>query len=102
MAELAAAFASPDRARHLKLLLAAQFHEIEDLFSGGEDGSVLVHGRNEVAIRVLRREMRGGHDRLCIFYGAGHMADLEERLIRDLGFEKTDDSWLVAWDMEGE
>ena len=33
MAELAAAFASPDRARHLKLLLAAQFHEIEDLFT---------------------------------------------------------------------
>jgi len=61
-------------------------------------GSVLVHERNRVAMKVLDREIGRGHDELAIFYGAGHMPDFEQRL-RDRGFRKVKESWLTAWDI---
>jgi hypothetical protein len=101
--QILAAFTSPDRARSLKLLLAKEFGRIEEMMAGfdrGADGkgSVLLSGRNEVAIDVLRKEIRKGRKKLAIFYGAGHMPDLEKRL-RALGFHKTSQKWLVAWDL---
>jgi len=35
-------------------------------------------------------------DRIAIFYGAGHMPDLAERLYDELGFEETNQRWLRA------
>ena len=32
-----------------------------------------------------------------MFYGAGHMADLELRLCRELGYRPAEDRWLLAF-----
>ncbi len=38
------------------------------------------------------------HQRIAIFYGAAHMPDMEERLLA-MGFTKTGERWLRAWDL---
>lgn len=105
LTELYTAFMSADRARSLKLLLGSQFESMERVMSGidqGGEGSVIVTERNRVAIAVLKRRLRKGDRKLAIFYGAAHMADFEERLIRRLGFEKVGERRLVAWDMRAD
>jgi hypothetical protein len=44
--------------------------------------------------------MRRGAMRIGLFYGAGHMPDLEKRLQRDLGFRRIGHDWITAWDIE--
>ena len=63
----------------------------------GDDGTVLVSERNRVVMEVLAEEseVRGG-GKFAIFYGAGHMPDLERRLLAD-GFTKGESIWLDAW-----
>jgi hypothetical protein len=101
--QLLAALLSSDRAHALKLVLGQQMDQMEAALAGidqGPDGqgSVLVSGRNEHAMRVLEEQIRGGKRRLGIFYGAGHMPDLERRLVA-LGFKKEGERWLTAWDI---
>lgn len=93
--DLLDALQSPDRARQLKLILAQQFGEIEDAFSGN---TVLITERNRTALKVLRRQIAKGKKDIGIFYGAGHMHDMEERL-EDMGFHRTALEWRVSWDM---
>ena len=97
------ALASADRAHALKFLLAQQMDQIEATVAGvdrGADGqgSVLVSGRNEHALGVLRDQLERGKQKLGIFYGAGHMPDFERRL-RELGFRAAGEQWLTAWDI---
>ncbi len=95
--ELLAALTSPDRARQLKLLLGKQFGDIEAQMSGF-GGTVLIDERNKACFKVLDREIEAGKKNLGIFYGAGHMSDMEKRLL-DRGFHKTDQEWRVAWNV---
>ncbi len=97
------ALASGDRAHALKFLLAQQMDQIEATLAGidrGADGqgSVLVSGRDARAIEVLREQLRRGKRNLGIFYGAGHMPDLERR-VEQLGFQRAGEQWLTAWDI---
>jgi len=101
--QLLMAFFSSDRAHALKFLLGQQMEQMEAMLAGidrGADGqgSVLVQGRNEHAMRVLDREIKLGKRKLGIFYGAGHMPDFERRL-EALGFKRTHEDWLTAWDI---
>jgi len=95
--ELLAALTSPDRARQLKLLLGKQFGDIETQMSGF-GGTVLIDERNKACFKVLDREIADGKKNLGIFYGAGHMSDMEKRLL-ERGFQKTDQQWRVAWNV---
>ncbi|MEX2579388.1 MAG: hypothetical protein WD342_10045 [Verrucomicrobiales bacterium] len=66
----------------------------------GEDGTVIVGERNRVVLEKLEEEMRRrGPGRFAIFYGAGHMPDLETRLLGE-GFAKERVVWFDAWTME--
>lgn len=102
--QLIAAFASDDSARALKYLLAQELENVELLMAGFEKGnegkgSVIVGERNKQAIKVLRKEMARGRKTIGIFYGAAHMPDFEQRLLSELGFKKTGQSWVAAWDV---
>jgi hypothetical protein len=100
--ELLLAFSSSDRSRSLKLLLGRQMEGMERMMAGFEEEggeSVIVAERNKVAVRALEQALRDGKRRIGIFYGGGHMPDLERRLVRDLGFRKARAEWLVAWDI---
>ena len=100
--DLIKAFTSEDSARSLKYLFARQMEGMEDIMAGfeGDGESVIVGERNKVAIEVLKKEMKLGRKKLGIFYGAAHMPDMEERLVKELGFAQVGkERWLIAWDI---
>ena len=54
--------------------------------------------RNKVVIQDLQKQLfaKNPPKQISIFYGAGHMHDLEGRLIDELGYKTTDEQWLTA------
>ena len=96
--DLFKALSAPDRPRQLKLLLARQFNDVEEKLAA-LSGSVLLTERNNKALATLRDAISHGHKNIAIFYGAGHMDELESRLTRDLGFRPASVVWLTAWDL---
>lgn len=60
--------------------------------------TVIIRGRNDVVIRDLKQcvgKVPPGHS-ISVFYGAGHMPDLEKRLTGELGYRRRDEAWLTA------
>jgi len=90
-----------NRALSLKRVMAEQFEDLEGAMSAfsGPAGSTLISERNKVALAVLAEQIKAGKKRISIFYGAGHMPDMEERLIKDLAVHRDAERWIVAWDL---
>lgn len=83
----------------LKRTIAPFLSEAEHFIAHleGEDGTVIVRERNRVVIEKLGEVRKDkGRGKYAIFYGAGHMPDLEKRLLAD-GFRKGEMVWLDAW-----
>lgn len=99
--ELLAALFSPNRAMALKQILAKQFSDMEGSISvfNGEGGSTLITERNKVALKRLDEQIKKGKKKIAVFYGAGHMPDMEERLLKDFNMKWDKTTWLVAWDL---
>ena len=89
---------SKDGSLELKRGMASQFDEVEKLMSGVEEGegTVIVGERNRVAFEVLDKQLVAGKKKLAIFYGAAHLPDMEQRLIKR-GFKRASTEWLKAW-----
>ena len=89
---------SKDSSTGLKRMIAEQFDSVEDIMAGVESGggTVLVGERNRVALEVMDQQIAAGKKRLAIFYGAAHLADMEERLMKK-GFKPVKTEWLKAW-----
>lgn len=100
--DLVSAFRSGEGRHLLRMLFATQLQDLERAAAGfgGEDGSVLLEGRNEKCLEVLQEQIADGVKDLGIYYGAAHMPHMEKRLTEDLGFEKVAHRWIVAWDCE--
>jgi hypothetical protein len=98
---LLAALFSNDRELKLKQVLAEQFQDMESLMTGidGPKGTALISGRNKVALEVLKREQAAGKKKLGVFYGAGHLADMDKRLRADFALVPVEVRWLTAWDL---
>ncbi len=84
----------------LRRVFAQSFQKIEKVTAAlsGPNGSTLINVRNQKALQVAERELARGRKRLAIFYGAGHMVDLEARL-KKLGFQPQSVRYLKAWDL---
>lgn len=69
--------------------------EFADLFE------VLIEQRNRVVCDDLAEALREkpARRRLAIFYGAGHLGDLERRLRDELGLVPIDTRWIAAVDL---
>jgi hypothetical protein len=82
----------------LKRAVAGQFEQVERLMHKLEEGegTVIIGERNRVAFEVLDRELAAGKKKLGIFYGAGHLPDMEKRLL-ERGFKKVKTEWMRAW-----
>lgn len=102
--ELLALFTSEDRQSALKLFLARELENMEKVLAGFEEGteggSVIVVERNKVVMTALRAGLKEGKKKFGVFYGGGHMPDLEQRLHEELGFEKKKEEWVTAWDIK--
>lgn len=99
--DLITAIFAKDRPRRLKIALAKQLAEMESLLAdfGGPDGSVLISERNKRALAVLKQQLAAGKQHLGIFYGAGHLTDMDQRLRKDFGMKPVSVTWLTAWDL---
>jgi len=99
--DLLRALFEPNRAVTLKRVMAEQFENLETMMMAfeGPQGSTLISDRNQVALGVLAEQIAAGHRKLGIFYGGGHMIDMEKRLIDEFGMEKVSERWLVAWEL---
>jgi hypothetical protein len=99
--ELISALFAKDRPRRLKTVLAKQLSEMESLMVsfGGEQGSVIISERNKKALGVLKKELAEDKKRVGIFYGAGHLNDMNDRLLKDFNLEPVSITWLTAWNL---
>lgn len=99
--QIMAAFFAEDRAHRLKLALAEQFVNLEDQMSvfDGPEGSTIVTERNKKALGVLQRELDRGKKKIAVFYGAGHLMDMQRRLEKDFGMKRVKTEWLPAWSL---
>ncbi len=102
-ADLLMALFDKDRALALKRLMAEQFQDMEGMMKAleGPDGSSLIAGRNQAALDVLKKQLGEGKKKIAVFYGAGHMADMEKRLRDDFGLVPIRTRWVKAWDLSG-
>ncbi len=97
------ALTADDSARQLKFLLGQQMGQMENMLAGIDQtadgkGSAILSGRNEHVMKVLAAQTGQGRKKLAIFYGAGHMPDLEKRLIEE-DFKQVGEDWQTAWDI---
>jgi hypothetical protein len=63
--------------------------------------TVLLQRRNEKVIADLKSQLFevGAHGSIAIFFGTGHMPDLETRLRRELGYRPADETWFTAFEV---
>ncbi len=63
---------------------------------------VLIEARNQNVIQDLKTELqvvpRSGS--ISVFYGTGHMDDMERRVIRDLNYRPAADIWFTAFSVD--
>jgi hypothetical protein len=99
--DLLAAMFSKDRPRMLKIAMAKQFEGMETLMVGlsGPDGSTLITERNNRALDVLEDQLGDRVDRVAIFYGAGHLAEMNDQMAERFDMKPVSVEWLEAWDL---
>ncbi|QDV26580.1 hypothetical protein [Aureliella helgolandensis] len=97
--ELLAAMVSGDTLR-ARRAFAEQMEQMDWQMAAlsGEDGkSTLITERNAKAFQILDREIKAGKKKIGIFYGAGHLKDMDQRLREDYRMKRTETTWLDAW-----
>ena len=60
----------------------------------------LIDARNKAAIEVLKQELAKGKKKIAIFYGAAHLPDFEQRLIKEFDMGRVETRWLKAWSLD--
>jgi hypothetical protein len=100
-ADMIMALLSPDRAYRLKRVMALQFENLGGTMNvlEGPKGSTIIGERNRKALEVLKKQIDGGKKKIAIFYGAGHMTDMEKKLAADFNLEPGEVKWIEAWDL---
>lgn len=101
--DLLAALVSPDRTKAMRRAFAGQMEMMEGQMAAltGEDGkSTLITERNAKAFEVLHEQIAAGKKKIGIFYGAGHLKDMHQRLIGEMGMQLVDTEWLDAWNLK--
>lgn len=97
------AMMSNNRAMLLKQTMAKQLLDVDVAVAGLDDASgenTLIKGRNRKAFEVLKEELAAGKKNIAVFYGAGHLDDMAQRLEEDFQMQATAKRWLAAWDLQ--
>jgi deoxyribose-phosphate aldolase len=63
---------------------------------------VLIEARNENVINDLKTEIKTVPRRgsIAVFYGTGHMDDMEKRVTSELHYRAAEDIWLTAFGVD--
>lgn len=97
------ALMSDNRAMLLKQTMAKQLVDVDVAMAGLDDASgenTLIKGRNRKAFEVLKQELDAGKKTVAVFYGAGHLDDMAQRLEADFQMKPKSTKWLQAWDLQ--
>jgi hypothetical protein len=97
--EMFAAALSKDTFK-LRKVMADQFESMDGQMAAMADKngkSTLLTERNTKAFQVMEKELKAGKKSLAIFYGAAHLLDMHQRLLRDYKATQTKIEWLDAW-----
>ena len=96
------ALLSNDRSKRLKQTMAKQLVDVGTMSAGMNDANgenTIIKGRNAKAFSILEDELSGDSKRVAVFYGAGHLPDMAERLEDDFEMVERKTNWLDAWDL---
>jgi hypothetical protein len=90
---------SGNKTYRLRRMFAKQIKQMEAgmVMFQGKDGSTIITHRNKKCLDVLQDEIDDGKTNLAIFYGAGHLPDMEERLLKYFDAKRGGQVWLEAW-----
>jgi hypothetical protein len=82
--------------------MAEQFENMESqmLMFDGPGGSTIITERNKKAFEVLDKQLKAGKKKIAVFYGAGHLPDMEKRLLADFSLKRDSEQWLTAWTLD--
>jgi hypothetical protein len=100
--EMMAAMLAKDTIK-LRRVMAEQFESMDSQMAGLADKngkSTLLTERNTKAFSVMEKQLQAGKKKLAIFYGAGHLLDMHERMIRDYKTKQVKFEWLDAWPLK--
>jgi hypothetical protein len=91
-----------NRALALKRVVAEQFEDVDGGMAvlEGPKGSTLIGERNKRALEVLSKQLAKGKKKIAIFYGGGHMTDMEKHLRAEFSMKPEKTEWVRAWDMK--
>lgn len=95
-----AALMQPDRKIALRRVFAQELESAEVQLAGLSDAngrSTLVTERNAKAMSVLKQQLQKGKRKIGIFYGAAHLHDMNDRLLKDFNAKLVETEWLDAW-----
>jgi hypothetical protein len=99
-ADLFSLFLDPNASTKLKRNFAEQFDSADITMQLGSTlNTILIQDRNKIAMKYFGKQLAQGKKRIALFYGAAHMPDFEERLMKDYGLKKQGQHWLTAWDL---
>lgn len=100
--DMLAAMISKDPIK-LRRVLAEQFDNMGGQMAGFADKegkSTILTERNRKAFEVLQSELEAGKTSISVFYGAAHLNDMHERLLRDFNAKLLNKEWLDAWPLK--
>ena len=88
-----------DRLYRVRRIAAVQLAKAGegDAFAGFDGSSTIITERNKKCLEIMVRELTDGKQKVGIFYGAGHFADMEKRMVAEYGFARKSEDWLIAW-----
>jgi len=66
----------------------------------GDNGSTIITHRNTKALEVMKQQIGLGKRRIGIFYGAGHLKDMEKRLVEEHQMSAGKIKWADAWHLQ--
>jgi len=84
-----------------KIMMAYEIADLDGFQSlfGNAAESAVIGARNQRAIAVLQRELDAGALHVGIFFGVGHMRDMERRVL-ELGLVPIETTWVDAWQLD--
>lgn len=101
-ADLLLAMFASDPTIEMRRIMARQMRDIEGgmMIFRGKDGSTIITHRNQKVLDVLREELAAGKARIGIFYGAGHMPEMERQLADQFKTVRAGRYWMEAWNLK--
>ncbi|MEE2643087.1 MAG: hypothetical protein VX768_20835 [Planctomycetota bacterium] len=89
--------------KQLRRVMASQMNNLDQamVMFNGKDGSTIITHRNTKCFQVMDREIQKGKRKIGVFYGAGHLPDMEKRLLGEKYKMKAgSQKWYTAWDLK--